>query len=103
MLQLVVYVPVTHKELVKQAVFDAGAGQQGDYACCAFEYPGTGQFRPLAGANPFLGASGRLEKVDEVKIEMLCAPALKDAAITALRASHPYEEPAFHFIPVLTE
>lgn len=103
MLQLVMYVPVTHKELVKQALFDVGVGKQGDYECCAFEYPGTVQFRPLAAANPFLGASGWLEKVDEVKIEMLCEPERKHAAIAALHASHPYETPAFHFVTVLTE
>lgn len=103
MLQLVMYVPVTHKELVKQALFDAGAGQQGDYSCCAFECTGTGQFKPLKGANPFLGEPGKVERVAEVKIEMLCEPERKHAAIAALRTSHPYETPAFHFITVLTE
>ncbi|WP_119394265.1 NGG1p interacting factor NIF3 [Salinibius halmophilus] len=100
MLQLVVYVPVTHKEQVKLALFEAGAGTQGDYEHCAFEYAGTGQFKPMASANPFIGEPGALERVEEVKVEMLCPEHLRNAVLQALKAAHPYEEPAYHFVRI---
>ena len=94
--KLCFYVPESHLESVKAAVFAAGAGRMGDYECCSFEIKGTGQFRPLAGSNPFIGAQGELEKVVEYRVETLCVgETVRDAAVAALRAAHPYEEPAF--------
>lgn len=94
------YVPESHVEEVKQAVFDAGAGRIGDYSCCAWQVRGTGQFQPMQGSRPFLGQTGRLEQVDEFRVEMVCRDAVIDAVIHALRDAHPYEEPAFHYWPV---
>lgn len=90
-----VYVPETHVEAVKTAMFSAGAGALGLYECCCFQLAGTGQFRPLAGARPFLGAPDRLEKVREWKLEMLCPAEKIRPVIAALRKAHPYETPAF--------
>ncbi len=98
MLILVFYVPETHKESVKEAVFAAGAGRYRNYDRCAWETAGTGQFRPLEGANPFLGTSGALERVTEYRVEMLCPEEHKQAVIAALKLAHPYEEPAWHLI-----
>ena len=98
MLILVFYVPETHKESVKEAVFAAGAGRYRNYDRCAWETAGTGQFRPLDGANPFLGTSGTLERVVEFRVEMLCPEEHKQAVIAALKLAHPYEEPAWHLI-----
>jgi len=101
MYKLVFFVPESHLNEVKDAVFDAGAGKIGDYDQCCWQIKGQGQFRPLAGANPFIGQiaagadSGALERVDEYRVEMVCADSLIKKAISALREAHPYEEPAF--------
>lgn len=98
--KLCFYVPDTHVEAVKQAVFDAGAGRIGDYDCCAWQVAGEGQFRPLAGSDPFLGTHGEVSRVREFRVEMICTEALLDDAIAALRAAHPYEEPAYEAWPL---
>lgn len=95
MFKLVFFVPRTHAEQVKEAVFATGAGQIGDYDACCFTTPGQGQFRPLQGANPHQGKVGELEQVDELRIELVCTEELIHAAVAALRQTHPYEEPAF--------
>lgn len=95
MYKVCVYVPESHLEAVKQALFGAGAGRLGAYDQCCWQVPGQGQFRPLAGANPFLGEVGQLESVVEYRVELVCADDCIRAAISALRAAHPYEEPAF--------
>jgi hypothetical protein len=97
MYQLCFYVPESHLESVKQAIFAAGAGRIGDYECCAWQVLGEGQFRPMAGSEPFVGRQGRLESVSEYRVEMICGDDLIDAALRALLASHPYEEPAYHY------
>ena len=98
--ELVVYVPATHEEAVRNAVFDAGAGRLGNYDRCCFATAGTGRFRPLAGSDPFLGSAGKEETVPEVRLEMICAAEHLAAAVAALRQAHPYETPAFHYCPV---
>jgi hypothetical protein len=103
MFKLVVFVPETHKEQVKAAMFSAGAGEIGLYDQCSFESKGTGQFRPKPGSNPFLGKTLEVEKVDEYRIEMVCKKEKMKAVILSLRASHPYEEPAFDVIELNSE
>ncbi|GAA5525751.1 GTP cyclohydrolase 1 type 2 homolog [Microbulbifer aestuariivivens] len=95
MYKLCVYIPESHLEEVKQALFTAGAGRIGDYDSCCFQVPGTGQFRPLEGSQPFIGQAGAVERVAEYRVEMVCADDLVDAALAAMRRAHPYEEPAF--------
>jgi len=94
------YVPESHLESVKQAVFEAGAGRIGNYDQCCWQNAGQGQFRPLDDSNPFLGVPGQLEKVLEYKVEMICEASVIDSVIKALRAAHPYEEPAFQVIRI---
>jgi hypothetical protein len=101
MIHLAFYVPESHAEHVKSALFAAGAGRIGNYECCSFESGGTGQYRPLEGSQPFLGESGRLEKVNELKVEMVCEEQHLEKVIAALRHSHPYETPAFYAIKTL--
>lgn len=96
--QLSFYVPNSHLESVKTALFQAGAGKLGNYNCCAWQTKGTGQFRPQAGSKPFIGKPDQIEKVDEYKVEMLCDAENVTQVITALKASHPYEEPAYNII-----
>lgn len=95
MYKLAFFVPLEDAEAVKEAVFATGAGRIGDYEACCFETRGTGQFRPLDGADPHIGKVGDLEKVEEVKVELVCEDHLIRSAVAALRTAHPYEEPAF--------
>lgn len=92
----VVQVPRTHTEAVLAALFGAGAGGSGNYHDCAVHVPSVGQFRPMLGANPAIGTVGELQRVDEDRIEVIAPPAARGALLTALRAAHPYEEPAYH-------
>lgn len=95
MFKLVFFVPESHVEVVKAAVFAAGAGKIGDYDCCAWQVLGQGQFRPLDGSTPFLGEQGKVERVEEYRVEMVCEDASINEAVAALKRAHPYEEPAF--------
>ncbi|SDK70369.1 YqfO family protein [Microbulbifer yueqingensis] len=95
MYKLCIYIPETHLEEVKQAVFATGAGRIGDYDSCCWQVAGSGQFRPLEGSQPFIGQAGEVERVPEYRVEMVCADKLVDAALAAMREAHPYEEPAF--------
>lgn len=98
--KLEVYVPLSHSDKLKTALFETGAGKLGNYDCCCFEVTGTGQFRPLEGSEAFIGQKGSIEKVEEVKLEMLCpAKKIKDI-VKILKATHPYETPAFDYWPV---
>lgn len=94
------YVPPSHLETVKAALFAAGAGRVGQYECCAWQTLGQGQYRPLDGSQPFAGEVGRIETVDEYKVELVCAAERLEAAVAALRAAHPYEEPAFSVLAI---
>ncbi|GAY10515.1 Nif3-like dinuclear metal center hexameric protein [Pseudonocardia sp. N23] len=80
---------------VHEALSDAGAGQIGDYSHCSFATAGTGQFLPHEGADPSIGAVGRLERVAETRIEMVLPRGRRAAVVAALLAAHPYEEPAY--------
>lgn len=93
---LVTFVPAASTEAVLEALFAAGAGRLGDYDRCAFVVRGEGRFRPLAGADPAIGRVGADERVAEDRLECLVADDLADAALAALRRSHPYEEPAVY-------
>ncbi|MGH8434616.1 MAG: NGG1p interacting factor NIF3 [Pseudomonas sp.] len=95
MYKLCFYVPETHLDVVKNAVFAAGAGRIGAYDSCCWQALGQGQFRPLAGSQPFIGQAGLVEQVAEWKVELVVADELIHGAVKALRATHPYETPAF--------
>jgi hypothetical protein len=97
MYKLEFYVPEPDAEKVKEAVFEAGAGKIGNYACCCWQVPGTGQFRPCEGSNPHIGEKGLLEKVVEVKVELVCKASKLKKAIKALKMAHPYETPAYQY------
>jgi hypothetical protein len=102
MYKLTVYIPETHLDSVKQALFEAGAGRYEQYDCCCWQVAGEGQFRPLDGSRPFLGQTGAIERVREYRVEMLCEPELAPTVTQALRQAHPYEEPAFDFCEIRT-
>ncbi|MEU7767941.1 Nif3-like dinuclear metal center hexameric protein [Nocardia sp. NPDC049190] len=88
-------VPRTHTDAVLAALFAAGAGGSGDYRDCALRMPATSQFRPVAAANPMRGVLGELEHVEEERVEVLAPSAARSVVAAALRAAHPYEDPAY--------
>ncbi len=102
MLKLSFYVPESHLESVKAAIFDSGAGAYGAYDQCCWQVLGEGQFRPLAGSHPFIGHTGQLEKVPEYKVEVICTDAVIKAVVSALVLAHPYEEPAYDICKTLS-
>ncbi|MCB1708797.1 MAG: NGG1p interacting factor NIF3 [Halioglobus sp.] len=103
MYTLCFYVPESAVERVKAAVFAAGAGRIGNYDQCCWQVAGQGQFRPLAGSAPTIGVQGELATVSEYRVEMVCDPRCINAAVQALLAAHPYEEPAWHVLEMVTE
>lgn len=96
--KLVFYVPHGDLETTKEAVFGTGAGAfpGAKYTKACFQSPGTGQFLPGEGAQPTIGAAGALEKVEEMKVEIMCVGrSIMLKAVEALIAAHPYEEVAY--------
>lgn len=96
--QFAFYVPESHLNEVKEALFAIGVGVQGNYDKACWQCLGQGQFRPSETANPTIGNQGALCYVPEYKVEMLCKAVLIEQAIKQLQASHPYEEPAYSVI-----
>lgn len=91
--KLVVTVPESHADIVREAIGKAGAGRVGNYSFCSFSSKGTGRFLPLDGANPAIGSIGTLESVSEERIEVNCDQELLTDVVAAIRSVHPYEEP----------
>ncbi len=92
------YVPESHLEEVKEAMFLAGAGRIGNYQRCSWQVKGEGQFEPMQGSQSFLGEQGQLEKVEEYRVEMVCAAEVIQAVMEAMKVVHPYEEPAYDVV-----
>lgn len=101
MLKLIYYVPESHLESTKAAIFAAGAGGVGHYEQCAWQVKGIGQFKPVKNAQPFLGQLDALEQLEEWRVETIVSEQKAKAVALALSASHPYEEPAFEFIQMV--
>jgi hypothetical protein len=92
--KIVVYVPESHADKVREAMGAAGAGRIGNYSYCTFTAKGTGRFRPEEGANPTIGQVEKFEEVAEERIETVCEQAKLQDVLKAIREAHPYEEPA---------
>lgn len=99
--KIVVYVPETHAERVRHAMASAGAGIIGDYESCSFSARGTGSFKPVGQAKPFIGKIGAIETVDEVRLEMNVPQWRLKSVIESMRLAHPYEEVAYDVYPTL--
>ena len=100
MYKLCFYVPVTHIDAVKQAIFDAGAGKMGHYKECCWQTKGEGHFVPLKGSQPHIGTMDEHTVVEEYKVETLCETSILTAVIHAFKQAHPYETPAFDVYPL---
>ena len=91
----VIFVPADNTEALREALFAAGAGRIGDYSHCSWSITGTGQFLPGAGASPAIGTVGAVQRVEEDRVEVIAPASLRARVLAAMRAAHPYEEPAF--------
>jgi len=96
--KLTTYVPAADAQRLREALAAAGAGRLGDYDSASFSSTGEGRFRPLEGAQPHIGTIGETETVEEVRIEVVVPRARRGTVIAALRAAHPYEEPAYDVV-----
>ena len=96
--KLVVFVPEEAAERVASTMFDAGAGQIGNYSRCSFRTNGTGTFLGGEGAQPAIGKVGELETVAEIRLETVVPINRIDHVVAAMRNAHPYEEPALDLL-----
>ncbi|ENH62222.1 hypothetical protein FOC1_g10015188 [Fusarium oxysporum f. sp. cubense race 1] len=97
--RLVFNVPKLSLAQCKEAIFAAGAGRYpgpGNYTECCWTVIGTGQFRPGDAAKPYLGEVGKLEEVEEARVETICVGEdVARNAVKALKSAHPCEEPSY--------
>lgn len=99
--KLVWFVPAEALEATRDAVFAAGAGRIGEYERCSWYAAGTGTFYGGEGTAPAVGERGREERVAELRVETVVPAERVAEAVAALRAAHPYEEPAYDVYPLL--
>ncbi len=99
--KIVVTVPESHADAVREAMGRAGAGKMGNYSFCSFSTKGKGRFLPTEGANPAIGNVGKLEIVAEERIEVMCGKILVESVVQAIKDMHPYEEIAIDIYPLL--
>ena len=99
---LVITVPVSHVDEIREALGNAGAGDVDHYSHCSFSYPGTGRFKPKSGSNPHIGKQGQMETVSEEKIQAYCKKAQLESVLDAVKKAHPYEETIIDILPVYT-
>jgi dinuclear metal center YbgI/SA1388 family protein len=98
--KLAVFVPVSHAEMVRSAMFSSGAGSIGNYDECSFNSRGEGTFRAGQGTSPFVGTPGERHTEEEVKIEVLVPTWSSNTVLKAMKAAHPYEEVAYDVYPI---
>jgi hypothetical protein len=99
--KLVVFVPREALDVVREALFEAGAGRIGDYKRCSWYTEGTGTFFGGEGTDPSVGQPGREQRLSELRLETVFPEERQAEVVEALRCAHPYEEPAFDIYPLL--
>jgi len=103
MVKIVVFVPKAHRDAVRLAMGDAGAGVIGKYSHNAFSIDGSGMFKPLPGSHPTVGKVGKIEHTQEARVEAVCERRIAKEVLAAIRMVHPYEEMAFDIYPLILE
>jgi hypothetical protein len=99
--KLVIFVPLTHTDIVRKAMGNAGAGKLGNYTQCTFSTKGFGRYLPGVDAHPFIGEVGKEEEVEEERIETVCCRKDLEKIIAAIKKVHPYEEIALDIYPLV--
>lgn len=102
LVKLVVFVPEENADEVRVALGKAGAGKIGDYTFCSYSLKGVGRFKPGDSANPHIGEAGKLEAVDEERIEVACEKDQASDIINVIKDVHPYEEVVIDIYPMLS-
>ena len=97
---IVVSVPETHANAVREAMSRAGAGKVGDYSHCSYSLKGIGRFMPNKGSNPYLGKEGVIVEVIEERIEIVCSCTVLEQVMDEIKKAHPYEEAVIDIYPV---
>ncbi|MDP3953699.1 MAG: hypothetical protein Q8P99_02675 [bacterium] len=100
--KIVVFVPESHADAVREAIGKAGGGRLGKYSYCSFTTKGIGRFKPEKGAHPAIGKVGKLEAVLEERIEIVCDREFLNDVVRAIRGAHIYEEVAMDVYPLDT-
>ncbi len=103
LMKLVTFIPKDHVEHVISQLHEAGAGQIGNYKNCSFSVVGQGAFMPTGSSNPFKGDLDKLEKTEEVRVEVIFPTIQQHQVLRALRESHPYEEVAYYLTSLENE
>ena len=103
LVKIITFVPFEYAETVRNAMFEAGAGQIGNYENCSYNLEGKGTFRGDDNTNPFAGERGKLHFEKEIRIETIAPAYLKDNVIKSMIAAHPYEEVAYDIYPLANE
>jgi len=98
--KIVVFVPETHTDVVREAIGNAGAGKIGNYSSCSFSSKGIGRFKPEQGADPYIGEVGKFEEVVEERIETICPREKLQDVIDAIKKVHPYDGVALDIYPL---
>lgn len=98
--KIVVFVPESHADIVCEVIGKTGAGKISNYTNCSFSSRGIGRFKPGDGAHPAIGKVGKLESVQEERIEFVCDRALVKDVITSIKKVHPYEEVVLDIYPL---
>lgn len=93
--KLVVFVPLSHTEIIREALGNSGAGKIGNYEFCSFSTSGIGRFKGNGNSNPVVGIAGRHEAVEEERIEVIVPREILKDVIEKMKSVHPYEEVAF--------
>jgi hypothetical protein len=101
--KIVTYVPQSHIEQVRQAMWSAGAGTIGNYDCCSYSSEGNGTFRAQVGCNPFVGEIDKLHTEPELRLEMVVPKDKSGRVVAAIHSAHPYEEPAIDILPLAND
>jgi hypothetical protein len=98
--KLVVFTPISHADIVRQTLGEAGAGKIGNYDFCSFSSRGIGRFRGGEKSNPMIGKAGKYESVEEERIEVMVPREILEEVIKRVKLVHPYEEVAYDIYPI---
>jgi len=96
--KLFTFVPADQTEKVRNAIFESGGGQIGNYNECSFNAEGTGTFKAGKGTDPYVGNIGELHHEKEIKVEVIIPAHLEGKIVAAMKAAHPYEEVAYDVV-----